>query len=117
MSRSVPEWIGKTDDAKVPTSVRSRVFLTHGGKCHISGRTIRAGDKWELEHVRPLSMGGEHRESNLAPALADAHREKTAAEATSRAKADRMRAKHFGFWKSKSGRKIPARHNPWGYVP
>jgi 5-methylcytosine-specific restriction protein A len=96
--RAVAEWVGRTPDSKVPTSVRTRVFLAHGGICHISGQRITVGQPWELEHVKPLSMGGEHREANLAPALVLAHREKTAAEAGDRAKADRIRAKHIGAW-------------------
>jgi 5-methylcytosine-specific restriction enzyme A len=61
------------------------------------------GDKWDLEHLRPLSMGGQHREANLAPALAIEHRAKTAEEATARSKADRIRRKHTGNWpKSKT---------------
>jgi hypothetical protein len=74
------------------------VFLRHGGKCHISGRVIRPGEAWELEHVRPLHMGGENREANLRPALIAPHREKTAREATAKAKADRIRAKHLGIY-------------------
>lgn len=101
--RSVPEWRGSSPDAKVPPHVRARVFERHGGRCHISGRLIRTGDAWELEHIKPLSMGGEHAELNMAPALVQPHREKTAKEATARAKADRMRAKHLGIWpKSKT---------------
>lgn len=101
--RSVPEWIGKTPDTKVPDLVRDRVFLRAGGRCYLSGRKIMPGDKWELEHVKPLSMGGEHRERNLRPALIAAHREKTKAEAADRAKADRIRRKHLGTWpKSKA---------------
>lgn len=100
--RSVPEWIGSTPDAKVPTRVRMRVFLAHGGICHISKRAIRVGEAWELEHVKPLSMArpGEnlHRESNLAPALVQPHREKSAREAGERAKCDRIRAKHLGIY-------------------
>lgn len=106
--RSVPEWVGKTPDSKVPASVRARVFLTHKGKCHISGRTIRPGEAWELEHIKPLSMGGEHRELNMAPALVAPHREKTAAEAGVRAKADRVRLKHIGAW-PKPKRRIQSR--------
>lgn len=98
MSRSVPEWRGSTPDAKVPTRVRLRVFEARKGICHISGRKIMPGDAWELEHIRPLSLGGEHRENNLAPALVVPHREKTAAEAGVRAKADRIRAKHLGIF-------------------
>lgn len=101
--RTVTEWVGKTADSKVPASVRARVFLAHDGVCHISRRKIRPGEAWELEHVTPLSMGGEHREKNLAPALVQPHREKTAQEAGVRAKADRIRAKHLGIYpKSKA---------------
>lgn len=102
MARSVPEWIGKDDNARPPKSVRMRVFLAHGGLCHITKRAIRVGDEWDLEHVRPLIMArpGENlnRESNLAPALRAPHRLKTAAEAGDQAKADRLHAKHFGYW-------------------
>lgn len=102
MARSVPEWVGKNDDAVPPRTVRARVFRTHEGICHISKRKIGAGEPWDLEHVKPLSMArpGENlnRESNLAPALTGPHREKTAREAGERAKADRIHAKHHGYW-------------------
>lgn len=78
MSRAVAEWIGKTDDAEIPPRVRLRVFERHNGTCHISGRKIMPGEPWDCEHVVALINGGEHRESNLAPALRDKHREKTA---------------------------------------
>jgi 5-methylcytosine-specific restriction endonuclease McrA len=106
--RAVPEWRAASDDAKVPKTVRLRVFERCGGVCHISRRKIRPGEAWELEHVKPLSMGGEHRELNLAPALVQPHREKTAREAGERAKADRIRAKHLGTWE-KSSRPLPSR--------
>lgn len=105
--RSVPEWVGSSPDAKVPAKVRLRVFQRYQGRCYLTGRLIRPGDAWELEHVKPLHLArpGEilHRESNLAPALKDAHAEKTAQENTDRAKADRIRLKHLGQWpKSKT---------------
>jgi len=96
--RAVPEWIGSSPDAKVPVRVRLRVFEAHGGRCYLSGRKIAAGDAWELEHVKPLHLGGENRESNLAPALVEAHREKTSREITAKAKADRIRAKFLGIY-------------------
>ena len=108
IGRSVPEWVGSSPDAKVPTKVRLRIFEREGGRCYLTGQLIRAGDVWELEHVKPLSMGGEHRESNLRPALASAHREKTASEAGERAKADRIRAKHLGIF-PKSKRPLKSR--------
>lgn len=100
--RTVPEWIGKTDDAIPPRTVRARVFREHDGRCYLTGRKIAAGEAWDLEHVRPLweARPGEklNRESNLRPALKAPHREKTSEEATDRAKCDRIHAKHFGYY-------------------
>lgn len=104
--RSVDEWIGKTPDSKVPDRVKERVFLRARGLCHISGRKIQAGEAWEVEHVKPLSLGGEHRERNLAPALCEAHKEKSRAEAKTRAKSNRVRRKHLGL-KANKGRPMP----------
>lgn len=98
MTRSVPEWIGKTDDSRVPPHVRLRIFDRAKGRCHISGRKIMAGEKWELEHVKALILGGEHRESNLAPALVAPHKAKTALEMGVKAKTDRIRLKHIGAY-------------------
>jgi 5-methylcytosine-specific restriction endonuclease McrA len=82
------------------------VFERHGGVCHISGRKIRAGEPWECDHIIALCNGGEHRERNLAPALAQPHREKTAADVAERAKIDRIRKRHLGLAKPK-GRPMP----------
>jgi 5-methylcytosine-specific restriction protein A len=106
--RSLPEWIGKTPDAKVPPRVRLRVFERYGGKCWISGRKIMPGDAWDLDHIKALINGGEHRESNLAPALRDKHREKTAEDVDEKSKVYRIRAKHTGTW-PKSSRPLKSR--------
>lgn len=107
MSRSIDEWIGKTDDTPIPPRVKARVFLAHDGRCHLSGRKITAADKWDCDHVRALINGGENRESNLAPALRDKHREKTADDVKIKAKVARTRAKHLGIWPK--GQKIQSR--------
>ena len=96
MSRAVPEWIGKTDDEKVPTRVRLRVFERHNGICVLSGRRIRAGEPWDLDHIVALVNGGPHRESNLAPALRDKHREKSKLDVAEKARVNRKRAEHLG---------------------
>jgi len=101
--RSVQEWIGKTPDTKCPDRIRDRIFLRHKGICHISDAKIGPKDKWELEHIKALHAGGENRESNLAPALVEPHKIKTAKENKDRAKADRIRRKANGTWpKSKT---------------
>lgn len=103
MARSTEEWIGKSDDTPIPARVRVRVFDTHKGVCHLSGRKIAAGEAWDCDHVVALINGGENRESNLAPALRDKHREKTAEDVALKSKVYRQRAKHLGLWpKSKT---------------
>lgn len=95
--RSTEEWIGKTPDSPIPPRVKLRVFERHDGRCHISGRKIMPGDAWECDHVIALINGGENRESNLAPALADKHKAKTAADVAEKARTARIRAKHLGI--------------------
>lgn len=99
MSRKVEEWIGKTPDTPAPPRVRLRVFERHNGICYLSGRKIMPGDKWQLEHPQALINGGENRESNLAPALVEPHKVKTAKDVKQKAKNDRVRKRHLGIKK------------------
>jgi len=99
VSRSTEEWIGKNDDDAIPPRVRLRVFARDNGVCHISGRRIRPSDAWDCDHIVALANGGEHRERNLAPALRDKHREKTAQDVAEKAKNDRVRKRHLGIKK------------------
>lgn len=101
--RAVEEWIGKTDDSKVPPRVRLRVFERENGICHLTGAKIKPGDQWDLDHRVALILGGEHRESNLFPALVEAHRKKTATEVAVKSKIARTRKKHLGIKSEKAG--------------
>lgn len=103
MARSVDEWIAKHDDQKVPDRVRQRVFDRERGICHLTGAVIDpVRDAWDLDHKVALILGGEHRESNLYPALRPAHRKKTATEMAVKSKIAAVRKKHLGIKKSKS---------------
>jgi 5-methylcytosine-specific restriction protein A len=97
MSRSTEEWIGKTDDTPIPPRVKLRVFERHNGVCHLSGRKIRAGEPWDCDHVVALINGGQNRENNLAPALRDKHREKTARDVAEKARIASKKAAHLGI--------------------
>jgi 5-methylcytosine-specific restriction protein A len=97
VSRSVPLWVGKTPDAAIPKAVKLRVFAAYDGRCWLTGKKIMPGDKWQIDHKRPLILGGEHAESNLAPVLDAPHKAKSASEVSAKAKADRIRAKHLGI--------------------
>lgn len=106
--RSLPEWIGATPDTPVPPRVKARVFEAYEGRCYLSGRKIMPGDKWEVEHRIAIINGGENRESNLAPALAELHREKTDADLRLKSKIHRQRLKNLGLW-PKSKRPLRSR--------
>lgn len=95
--RSTAEWIGKNDDSRPPPHVRARIFDAHGGICHIAKRKITVSDDWDLDHVIALINGGENRETNMAPALRDKHREKTKADVALKSKNYQVRAKHLGL--------------------
>jgi 5-methylcytosine-specific restriction protein A len=110
-ARSVPEWVGSSPDAKVPPRVRLRVFEANGGICHISGREIMPGEPWELEHKVALINGGEHRESNMAPALKDKHRAKTAEDVAEKSAVAEKRKKHLGI--RPSSRMAGSRSSPF----
>ena len=96
--RDVPEWIGATANSAPPDWVKLRIFRRYEGRCYLSGKKIMPGDAWEVEHIKPVHLKGENRERNMAPALKDAHGEKTSREHTARAKADRIARKHLGLW-------------------
>ena len=100
--RTVPEWIGKADDEKIPDRVKLRIWSRENGLCHLSGRRILPGDKYEFEHVRALALGGEHRESNIALALVAQHKIKSADDRKQQAKSDRVIKRHHGIKKPRS---------------
>ena len=104
MSRAVPEWRGKTDDTRPPPTVRARVFLAHGGACHLSGRKIGPADKWDLDHVKALCNGGLNieRPTSLPPCATSTAR-RPAADVGERSKTDRIRAKHLGIHPASEG--------------
>jgi 5-methylcytosine-specific restriction protein A len=98
MPREVEEWIGRTPDEAPPPRVRDRVFSRHDGICHRAKRKIRPGEPWQTDHIVAIINGGENRESNLAPILADKHKEKTAEDVAEKSRIYRKRAKHIGVF-------------------
>lgn len=88
---------------------RRSIFDAANGECCICTLYIRPerGDKWIVEHIKPLWLGGADDETNMRPAHYRCAIEKTAAEAGVKAKTDRIRARHLGI--KKRGRTIPGR--------
>lgn len=93
--RSVPEWVGASDNTKAPPRVRQRVFDRDHGCCHICGLKIN-GKRWALDHVQALINGGKNVEGNLKPVHIACHAQKTAADVAEKAKVAKIRGKHSG---------------------
>jgi len=109
MSRSTPEWIGKTDDTAVPDRVRLRVFLRFGGKCQECGVKVE-GKRWICDHRLALINGGENRENNLGPIHEVCNKAKTAQDVAQKSKNYRVAAKNIGIRK-------PSRLKGQGFRP
>ena len=99
--RSVPEWIGKSDDSAIPDRVRLRIFTDCEGRCHCCGRRILVGEPWDCDHVVALINGGQHRESNLKPILKEHHLNKSRDDVAEKARSYKKRKKHYGLKKTK----------------
>lgn len=96
MSRSVDEWIGKSDDERPPPRVRVRVFDRCEGRCGQCNRKIHPGDAWTLEHLKALINGGANRESNLGVTCSWCLPDKNAADVAEKSTVYQKRAKHIG---------------------
>lgn len=107
--RTVSEWIGKNDDARVPPRVAVRIRDLFNGRCGICGFPAI---KPHIDHIIALCNGGENREANLQPVCRPCHAMKTKADVAIKKKTAKIAKKHLGLTKPK--RKIPQRANPWG---
>lgn len=98
MTRAVPEWIGKTDDAPVPPRVRLRVFERSGGRCAKCERRVMPGDPpWACDHVVAIINGGANRETNLQMLCDWCHKQKTRSDVALKSDTYATRMAHFGF--------------------
>lgn len=103
MSRSVEEWIGDTDDTKVPPRVRLRVFQRAGARCQgPCGRKLSPGDKWICDHVVALINGGENRENNLSVKCVWCDKDKTHADVAQKSDTYDRALSHAGVRKPRT---------------
>ncbi len=95
----------------------ARIFVANDGKCAICGNPIRIGEDFDIEHPDPLWAGGSDNDLDLTIVHERCHAPKTAAEATQRAKRNKVIASGYvGFRKPKSQfkKKLPSRSHPFG---
>lgn len=94
---------------------RLRIWEAQKGICVICDLKIDgAREKWTIEHIVPLGLGGEDSDWNCAPAHEHCRRQKDKTDVKAIAKAKRMKAKHLGIKKRSSFRKPPSNsHWDW----
>ncbi len=81
---------------------RAEVFRDAGGICHLCSRKIAPGEPWEVEHRKPLALGGTNDPENLFPAHVDCHAGKSRGEIKIIRKADRQMKKAIGVKASRN---------------
>ncbi len=62
----------------------TKLLKRQKGKCQYCGQTFRDSDKWEVDHSKPLSLGGKDRWDNLQLLHKHCHDIKTANDGSSR---------------------------------
>jgi 5-methylcytosine-specific restriction endonuclease McrA len=76
---------------------RVRIWEGHAGRCVICGGKIDGvRERWIIEHVRALELGGTNADDNLGPAHETCGIEKTRDDHSRAAKAKRQKAAHIG---------------------
>lgn len=99
MPRSLPEWQAKHDDQAIPARVQDRVANKTCDCCAICTKPAKPG---QVDHVIPLILGGQHRESNLQWICKPCHAAKTALDVKLKAKVARVRKKNLGIRKPRT---------------
>ena len=111
MPRSLPEWIGNTDDTHVPPRVKLRVLKLYGRRCDPAhggcGRELGPGDAWTCDHIVAIINGGENRERNLHPLCEWCHPPKTGADVAEKSRMYRAQLRHAGIKVRAKGRPLP----------
>jgi len=102
MSRSVDEWKAKHDDQDIPPRIKLRLFEAANGRCQQCTRKIGPGAPFDYDHIKPLILGGEHRETNLQVLCKPCHAVKTKADTGAKSKVADTAKKHLGLAKPKN---------------
>lgn len=90
------QFLAPTKRKKISKKEAARLFLLHNGMCANCGLQIKSGERWFIEHVDALVLGGAETDDNRRPAhLTKCKAKKDAADAAARAKRDRIITQDF----------------------
>ena len=100
------EDVGTTKRKPMTPRLRLKIWEAHGGVCALcKGKIDGVRERWIVEHLRALELGGEDNEANMAPAHEACAIAKTGGKEgdhAKAAKAKRVKSKHLGIKKSKN---------------
>lgn len=106
MARPVDEWIGKSETVAIPPRIKDAIARKADDCCQKCTRAVGNGLRAEIDHIIPLIIGGEHRQSNLQLLCHECHGAKTALDVKLKSKIAKGRKKRLGF---KRRRTIPGK--------
>jgi len=90
--------VGTTPRGPMSRSRRLRIWEAAKGCCCLCGQPIDGvRQRWIVEHVRALELGGTDADDNCAPAHESCGVEKTKIDHIATAKAKRVKAHHLGI--------------------
>lgn len=90
--------VGTTKRGSMSPRKRLKVWEQHRGRCCICSQAIDGTrEKWIVEHIRALELGGADDETNMAPAHATCGSEKTKNDHARAAQAKRQKQRHIGI--------------------
>lgn len=99
--------LSTTSRSRLSRRDRLAAFERHKGICCLCDRRIDGvRERWIVEHVRALELGGDDAPENMAPAHEACGRAKTVDDHRRAAKAKRVKARHIGA-KPPSKRPMP----------
>lgn len=119
MARTVPEWIGKTDNAPIPTRVKLRILRRQEDRCAgiwSSGEqcTVVFDERHlpEFDHRPAIINGGQNRESMIFALCEACHDALYPGDMAEKSRTNAIKAKHLRLKGPK--RPWPKRRDPWG---
>lgn len=90
--------VGTTKRRSMSPRRRLRIWEAHRGMCCLCNQAIDGTrEKWIVEHLRALELGGEDEDANCAPAHASCGLEKTSDDHARAAKAKRVKQRQLGI--------------------
>ncbi|MFC5552859.1 HNH endonuclease signature motif containing protein [Methylobacterium iners] len=101
MAFDLPEDVGTTRRLSLSRRRRLQAWERTGGTCVVCDRRIDGvRERWIVEHIRALELGGADEIENMGPAHELCGREKTRLDHAKAAQAKRRKMRHLGVVKS-----------------